>query len=248
MSHDMGAMQGGRAPVGTRDPDAYSDGLTLGHMNGMDMADDAVRIYVLGDRVEQFHGRHGSGQAVDAQGSIGGDLNRLWWKVDGEREAGRLGATRAEALWDRPVATYWSLQAGVRHDLGDGPSRNWTAIGFQGLAPYWFDVEGTAYVGPGGRTALRLKAEYDLRVAQRLVLQPDVEVQLYGKRDPDRKIGAGLSDLDVGLRLRYEITRQFAPYVGVTWNRQFGATAGYARSEGTPVQQTRVVAGVRIWF
>ncbi len=249
---DMGAMmksmQGGPPPTDARDPDAYADGLENGHMRGMDMADDAAHVHVLLDRVEQFHSSRGNGQAVDAQAWVGGDLDKLWLKIDGERSNRRLGATRTEALWNRAIATYWGLQAGVRHDFGDGPGRTWASFGFQGLSPYWFDIQATGYVGQNGRTALRFEGEYDLLLTQRLVLQPDVKVSLYGKNDPDREIGAGLSDIDAGLRLRYEFSRKFAPYIGVVWNRKFANTARYARDAGNPVQETRVVAGVRIWF
>ncbi len=244
----MKSMQGGPSPADARDPDVYAEGLENGHMPGMDMADDAKHVHVLLDRVEQFHSSHGNGQAVDAQAWVGGDLDKLWLKVDGERSNGRLGATRTEALWSHAIATYWGLQAGVRHDFGDGPGRTWASFDFQGLSPYWFDIQATGYVGQNGRTAMRFEGEYDLLLTQRLVLQPDVKVSLYGKNDPYRDIGAGLSDIDAGLRLRYEFSRKFAPYIGVVFNRKFANTARYARDAGNPVQETRVVAGLRIWF
>ena len=244
----MKSMQGGPPPAGAREPDAYADGLSNGHMPGMDMADDANHVHVLLDRVEQFHSSNGNGLAVDAQAWAGGDLDKLWLKVDGERSNSRLGATRTEALWNHAIATYWGLQAGARHDFGDGPGRTWASFGFQGLSPYWFDIQATGYFGQNGRTALRFEGEYDLLLTQRLVLQPDVKVSLYGKNDPDREIGAGLSDIDAGLRLRYEFSRKFAPYIGVVWNRKFANTARYARDAGNPVQETRVVAGLRVWF
>ncbi len=248
MNAMMKSMQGGRAPADARDPDVYAEGLENGHMPGMDMADDATHVHMLFDRVEQFHSNDGNGQAIDAQAWVGGDLDKLWLKVDGERSNGHLGATRTEALWNRAIATYWGMQTGVRHDFGDGPGRTWASFGFQGLSPYWFDIQATGYVGESGRTALRFEGEYDLLLTQRLVLQPDVKVSLYGKNDPDREIGAGLSDIDAGLRLRYEVSRKFAPYIGVVWNRKFANTARYARDSGNPVQETRVVAGLRIWF
>ncbi|MEO8935833.1 MAG: copper resistance protein B, partial [Burkholderiaceae bacterium] len=248
MDSMMKSMQGGSPPADARDPDVYADGLENGHMPGMDMADDAMHVQVLLDRVEQFHSSRGNGQAVDAQAWAGGDIDKFWLKVDGERAGGKLGATRTEALWNHAIATYWGLQTGARHDFGDGPGRNWASFGFQGLAPYWFDVQATAYVGEGGRTALRFEGEYDLRITQRLVLQPDVKVSFYGKNDPQRDIGVGLSDIDAGLRLRYEFSRKFAPYVGVVWNRRFADTARYARESGNAVRETRAVAGVRIWF
>jgi copper resistance protein B len=169
-------------------------------------------------------------------------------KVDGERSNGRLGATRTEALWNHAIATYWGLQTGVRQDFGDGPGRTWASFGVQGLSPYWFDVQATAYVGEGGRTALRLETEYDLLITQRLILQPDVKFDVYGRDDTRREIGAGLSQIEAGLRLRYEVTRKVAPYVGVVWNRKFGNTARLARQSDTPVQQIEAVAGVHFWF
>lgn len=240
-------MQGGSAPPDARDPD-YSDGVGYGSMQGMDMADDARLLYVLFDNLEYRHGDGGSAQAVAAQAWYGGDRDKLWLKLDGEREGGRLGATRTEALWNRAIATYWGTQLGIRHDLGGGPSRDWAAFGVQGLTPYWFDFEATAYVGQSGRTALRLEAEYEILFSQRLILQPDVEVNLYGKDDPARGIGSGLSNSEAALRLRYEVTRKFAPYVGVVWSRKFGNTADYARIAGHQIQDTQLVAGFRIWF
>ena len=241
-------MQGGSAPPGARDPD-YSDGVDGGAMSGMrGMHGHSVLASVIVDRLEQFHGDHANGQAIDAQAWYGSDLDKLWIKLDGERSDGRLAATRSEVLWNHAFAPYWGWQAGVRHDFGEGPARNWAAFGFQGLSPYWFDVEATAYVGESGRTALRFETEYELLLTQRLILQPDVEVNLYGKNDPARGIGSGLSDIDVGLRLRYEVTRKFAPYVGVVWSRKFGKTADYARADFSQVEDTQLVAGVRFWF
>ncbi|MEO8849291.1 MAG: copper resistance protein B [Casimicrobiaceae bacterium] len=246
---DMGAMnmQGGPPPPDARDPD-YSDGIAHQSMRGMDMNDDASLLYVLFDNLEYRHSGDGNAQAVDAQAWYGGDRNKLWLKLDGERSDGRLGATRTEALWNHAIATYWGSQIGMRHDLGDGPSRNWAAFGVQGLAPYWFDLQATAYLGQSRRTALRVEAEYELLLTQRWILQPDVEINFYGKNDHARGIGSGLSDLDFGLRLRYEITRKLAPYVGVVWNRKFGNTADYARAVGGDNQETQLVAGFRIWF
>ena len=248
MGSMMQSMQGGSAPPGARDPDVYADGLPLGHMPGMDMQDNVIRTRLILDRLEAFRTNDSHGQALDAQGWIGGDIDKLWLKIDGERTAGKLGATRTEALWHHAIGTYWGLQSGVRHDFGDGPGRTWAALGVQGLAPYWFDVQATAYIGQGGRTALRFEPEYDLLLTQRLILQPNAKVNLYGKKDPDRGIGSGLSDMEAGLRLRYEFSRKFAPYVGVVYNRKFGYTAQYAQQAGKSASETRFVGGVRIWF
>lgn len=243
----MGAMQGGAAPTDARSPD-YSDGYGHSTMPGMDMADSASVGMLLVDQLEAFHGHDGSGQAWELQGWYGGDADKLWLRSEGERSGGRLEDGDVEALWSHAVAAYWDTTLGVRHDLGDGPSRDWLAAGMQGLAPYWFDVEATLYLGSAGRSAARLRASYDLRFTQRLILQPELEANFYGRRDPARGLGRGLTDVQFGLRLRYEIRREFAPYVGVQFVQRLGATADLARTAGRAVFDRQFVAGLRIWF
>ena len=136
----------------------------------------------------------------------------------------------------------------MRQDSGEGPDRTWAAFGVQGLAPYWFDTEATFYVGQRGRTAARVQFEYEELLTQRLVLQPKFEVNLYGKDDPQRGIGSGLSDAELGVRLRYEVRREFAPYIGVVWRQRFGRTADFARAQGEPADDLQFVVGVRLWF
>ena len=240
-------MQGGAAPADARSPD-YSNGLDHGDMTGMDMLDHASLGMVLIDRLEYFDARDANGAALDAQAWYGDDTNKLRLKVEGERSDGRWQELRTEALWDRPIATYWDSQLGVRHDFGIGPDRTWAAFGVQGLAPYWFEVDAAFYVGQSGRTALRFESEYELLITRRLILQPRVEVNFYGRNDPQRGIGSGLSDAAVGLRLRYEFTRQFAPYVGVEAERRFGSSADYARADGHAAFDPRLIAGFHIWF
>lgn len=156
--------------------------------------------------------------------------------------------TRLCSQVDHTVATFWSTQLGVRADGGEGPHRQWAAFGIQGLAPYWFELEATGYVGPSGRTAARFRAEYELLFTQRLILQPEFEANAYGSSDRARRLGSGLSDTSLGLRLRYEFHRQFAPYVGVVWTRRWGGTADFARNAGQGRFNRQWVAGVRIWF
>lgn len=243
----MGPMQGGNAPADARSPD-YSDGVSYGPMKGMDMNDNAPLGMLLVDQLEAFHGKNGNGQTWEAQGWYGNDTNKLWLRTEGDRSRGKLEDGDVEAFWNRNVATYWSTQLGVRHELGEGPSRNWAAFGIQGLAPYWFELEATGYVGSSGRTAARFRAEYEVLFTQRLILQPEFEINAYGKSDPARRIGSGVSDAQLGLRLRYEIRRQFAPYIGVVWTRRFGATADFARDDHQAIFDRQWVAGVRLWF
>jgi copper resistance protein B len=214
----------------------------------MEMDDTAPIGMVLLDRLE-WRGATGSDAgAWNGHAWYGGDYSKLWFKTEGERVHGRTEDARAELLWDRIVARWWSLQLGVRQDFGSGPPRRWAAIGVQGLAPQWFDIEATFYAGDGGRAAARLQAQYELLFTQRLIFQQELEANLYSKGDPQRSLGPGLSDLELGLRLRYEIRREFAPYFGVAWRRAFGQTADLGRADGDRIGAARVVAGVRVWF
>ncbi|MCE5232035.1 MAG: copper resistance protein B [Mizugakiibacter sp.] len=224
-------------------------GMTHAQMvEAMAMGDDAVHARLLLDQFEHARGDDASAAAWNAQGWIGRDFDKLWFKTEGARRGGQVEDARAELLWDHAFATWWDWQLGARRDFGAGPGRDWIAFGIAGLAPYWFELQATAYVGAQGRAALRFEAEYELLLTQRLVLQPRAELDAYGKADPARGIGAGLSDGEFGLRLRYEIRREFAPYVGYVWTRRFGASAGLARSAGEPATDRQWVAGVRVWF
>ncbi len=199
-------------------------------------------------RLEAWDGDHASGQAWEGSASVGGDIHRLWLRSSGERSSGRTTSSRAELHWSRAVARWWDVVAGVRHDFNPGVSRTRAAFGVQGVAPYMFEVSALAYVGEGGGATVKLEAEYDMRFTNRLVLQPLVEVELNSKDDPERGIGSGLSKAEAGLRLRYEVTRRFAPYLGIAHERGFGRTARHHEDAGEPARDTRLVAGVRIWF
>jgi copper resistance protein B len=214
----------------------------------MEMNDAAALGKLLVDQLEWRDGEGTSGPAWDAQAWYGTDYNKLWFKTEGVRLGGATEDARAELLWDRIFSRWWSAQAGVRRDFGNGPARNWLALGVEGLAPYFFEIEATAYVGDAGRTAARFRAEYELLFTQRLILQPELEVNAYGKDDPERQIGAGVSDLQLGLRLRYEIRRELAPYLGVAWLRRLGSTADLVRASGQDPSVLQVVAGVRFWL
>ncbi len=255
MDHDKIAPAGKPVQSETRDPHAYSGGYTLESgpyaMAGprlLRLGDEKSFGTVLFDNFEAVRSKGTNSQAYDAMAWFGRDYNRLVIKAEGEVAGGKVQEARTEALYSRAFATFWDAQVGLRYDSGLGPGRKWLAFGVQGLAPYWFEVDATAYVGEGGRTALRLGAEYEALITQRLILQPRIEANLYGKSDPVRDIGKGLSDVTAGLRLRYEFSRQFAPYIGVEWSGRFGETADLARAAGERARSTRYVAGVRFWF
>lgn len=207
----------------------------------------SVHSFVLFDQLEW---RMGDSEALnlDAKGWLGGDLNRLWFRGEGGRERGGEGAAEAHALYGRAVRRWWDVVAGVRQDFAPGPARTWLAFGVQGLAPYWFEIEATGYVGAAGRTQARLEVEYELRLTRRLVLQPLVELDFSGKADAARGIGAGLSTTDAGLRLRYEWRRELAPYLGLVWTTKHGGTADLARAAGESTGGAHLAAGLRMWF
>jgi copper resistance protein B len=184
----------------------------------------------------------------DASARYGGDFNKLRIETEGKRSAGVTRESRTELLWDRIVTPWWNLRAGLRHDGGFGPARDWAAFGFAGLAPGFVDVEGALYLGDGGRSAARLSTYHDLRLTQRLLLQPKVELDAYGKKDPERLVGTGLSDISIGLRLRYEVRREIAPYLGLVWTGHVGGSAHLRRTLGESNAELAWAAGIRAWF
>lgn len=191
----------------------------------------------------------GGGYHWDGEAWYGGDLNRVVLKSEGEGgwDDGVEDA-EVQALYSRAVGVYTDLQMGVRHDFEPGPQRTYATVGFETLLPYWFEAEGALFLSDKGELLARLEGTYDFRLAQRLVLQPRAELNFAAEDIRSRGIGAGLSDAEVGLRLRYEIRREFAPYVGVVWSRKVGDTADFARADGEDVDDTRVVVGLRAWF
>lgn len=200
------------------------------------------------NRVEAWDADEVRGEAWEASAWLGTDLNRLWLRSEGERVGGHTESADLEVLYGRSVSAWWDVVGGVRQETRPGPSSTWAAFGVQGLAPYKFEVQATAYVGDGGRVEANVEAEYELLLANRLILQPVVELDVAAKDDVERGVGSGLSKAEAGLRLRYEITRQFAPYVGVVHERAFGRTADLREADGEHVSDTRFVAGVRMWF
>lgn len=215
----------------------------------MQMDDAGTRSMLLIDRLERSASTSGDyATAWEAEGWWGSDVNRLWLKTEGERGGDGTQDGRLEALWSHAWTSFWDWQVGARQDFGQGPNRSWAALGVEGLAPYWFETQATFYVGEQGRTAARFETSYELRFTQRLILQPKLELNLYGKDDPQRGISSGLSDLQAGLRLRYEFSRKFAPYVGVNWTRRFGNHDNVPGALDLHARETTWLAGVRFWF
>jgi copper resistance protein B len=217
-------------------------------VRGHAVHDRSLHYFALFDQLEWQASGETSGLNVDAKGWVGRDRDRLWFRAERNGEDGRVGDAQAHVLYGRQFSRWWDVVAGVRQDVQPGTARTWAAIGVQGLSPYRFEIEATAYVGASGRTQARFEVEYELLVTNRLVLQPQIEAEIVGQSDAARGVGAGLSTTDIGLRLRYEFLREVAPYLGVTWQRKHGTTAEYARESGEAPGGARFVAGLRVWF
>ncbi|ATC84458.1 copper resistance protein B [Pseudoalteromonas sp. SCSIO 43095] len=246
--------QGGSAPKDARDPHAYSAGTTLTEgpyaLEGnerLTLADEHPFYALLGDRLE--YNEQANAGVFDLQAWYGTTFDRLVIKTEGDFSEGSIEENQTDILWGHAVSAYWDTQAGVRLDYNkEGENRQWLAFGLQGLAPYWFELDMTAYVGERGNTAFTLEAEYELLLTQKLIIQPRAEITLYGKNDKQNELGSGLSSSAIGFRVRYEFTRQFAPYIGVEWSNKFGNTADYATSSGQSSNNTAFVAGIKFWF
>lgn len=203
---------------------------------------------VMLERLEYRAGGGNDAYLWDAQGWHGGDTDRIWLKSEGEGEVGgALEHAEVQALWSRAIGPFFDLQLGARYDF-EPRSRAYVAAGVQGLAPYMFEVDAAAFLSHKGDATARIEAEYDQRITQRLILQPRAELELSAQDVPELGIGAGLSSIEAGLRLRYEIAREFAPYVGVGWKRQIGSTADFARADGENADRLHLLLGVRAWF
>lgn len=210
--------------------------------------DGAVNYYVLFDQLEWQDDGLTSGVNWDTKTWVGTDSNRVWIRSEGTSFDGALEDAEAHAFYGRSFARWWDVVAGVRQDVRPGPAQTWAAIGIQGLAPQWFEIEATAYIGESAATAARLEAEYELLLTNRVILQPLIELNLFGKALPERGIGAGLSTVEVGLRLRYEVRREVAPYIGVVWHRKCFGTADQAQAAGDSIGGWSAAAGLRMWF
>lgn len=183
------------------------------------------------------------------QGWYGGDVHRFWWKSEGEGAFGEeIEHAELQLLYSRAVTPYFDLQAGLRQSYLDGQDRTDLVLGVQGLAPYWFEVGAAAFVSTEGDVTARAEAEYDLRLTQKLILQPSAELNFAAQDIPDLDIGAGFTDANAGIRLRYEISRSFAPYVGIEWTSSLGETRDIREALGDDTQSTRAVIGLRALF
>ncbi|BAQ62378.1 Copper resistance protein B [Geminocystis sp. NIES-3708] len=188
----------------------------------------------------------------DVTGWVGGDYQKFVFKTEGDVsfDDGN-GEAELQLLYSKQISPYFDFQAGLRYDqlYGDkGNSRGFAVIGVEGLAPYFFEIDSALFISHQGDISARFKAEYELLLSQRLVLQPKIETNLAIQKVEEFGIGSGINNLELGLRLRYEITREFAPYIGVSWNKLFGNTAKFAEEEGESSDDLKFVTGVRLMF
>lgn len=256
--HDMGAMDSveevGTAPpppVPTDYPaDAFWDASRMA--KARKALSQEGRFYgnaLIADRMEYRASKGRDGYAWQVMGWVGGDIDRLAVETEGEGAFGEaLETGEVRAAWRHALDPWWNFELGARQDFGAGPDRTYGVIGVEGLAPYWFEIGAHAFVSNKGDVHFRLEAEHDMRLTQRLILQPSIEIDAAAQAVPELGIGAGIEKIELGTRLRYEFVREFAPYVGVHWERKLGATARLARAEGESPSSFSAVIGVRAWF
>ena len=259
--HDMSAPETGAeeeigstpapAPPSDHAADALFDPATMAaarkalrHGNG------ALSNSLILFNLAEYQARKGAdGYRWEGEGWFGGDINRLVIKTEGE---GSFGGSTEQAefqiLYGRAISPYFNLDTGIRYDVKPDPSRAYAVIGVEGIAPYWFDVGGQLFLSDKGDVLARFEGSYDQRITQKLILQPRAELNFAAQDVPANGIGSGLSDLELGLRLRYEIKREFAPYIGVEWAKKVGDTARFARAAGEDDDVVNFVAGIRFWF
>jgi copper resistance protein B len=266
--HDMGAHAG--HVMGTASPAPPNapppPGALTGPAHAADQLFGAQTMAEARERIRREHGdmtvgkllvdrleakiRDGrDGYAWEGDGWYGGDIDKLWVKTEGEGTfGGEVESAEVQALWSHAIGPFFDLQAGARYDILPRPDRAHLVVGIQGLVPYWFEVDAALFLSSRGDLTARLEGEYDQRITQRLILQPRVELDLAARDVPELGIGAGLSTAELGLRLRYELKPQFAPYLGIEYERAFGDTADFRRADGEKVGGWSFLLGLRAWF
>jgi copper resistance protein B len=256
-SMNHGSMNHGAAPAQAAPataapalptPTAADRAAAFPDVPGHALHDSDLRAYWLFDRLEYQKADEGTALSWDAEGWIGGDVDRLWLRSQGERTNGHTEQAELQALYGHAVTPWWTLLGGVRQDFKPESPQTWAAFGVQGEPVADLDTEATFYLGENHQTSLRLEGEYDLAITSSLVLQPRMEANFFSRNDPVRQQGSGLSTLEAGLRLRYEIIPEVAPYIGVNWTKSYGRTLDYAREEGDDAEEARLVVGVRLWY
>jgi len=216
--------------------------MTLGQTVYAAGADDPLRTMLIVDKLEILNNDENS-RVWEGSFYIGYDIDKLYVYSDGEATKEGLDVSQNELVYSRAIAPFWDIQAGIAYDKNANATKTWGEIAIAGLAPYYFEARAALFFNGDGNFGLRLDAEYEALLTQRLILTPSLEAEFYTKDDPELQLGSGLSSLEAGLRLRYEIVREFAPYIGVTWEKTFGNTNEY-----NPIDETNLLLGIRLWF
>ncbi len=247
-------MQGGSAPVNARDPNANSGGYEYRHMAGWEDTDEITFSKVIADQFEYRNNNNGNGTLRwDMQGWRGTDYQKLWLKFEGEDETSSgTGDLELQTLYSYSIASFWDFQIGARYDRfynsEQSNDRFLAVIGFQGLAPYWFDMEPAVFISDKGDVSARITTTYDLLLTQRLILQPRLEINASASEVTKLGIGKGLNDIQLGMRLRYEFRRELAPYIGISYTKLFGGSKNFATANNESIDNVLLVAGLRFWF
>lgn len=231
--------------AGANEDDLVLARKTLQHHHGGESV-----LFAMADRLE-YQTNEGEALSVwEAQGWYGGDINKIWLKTEGEYEHddNRFEEAEIQVMYSRAISAFWDIQAGLRYDFNPNPSRSFAVLGVQGISPYWFEVDATGFISDEGDVSFRLEVEYELLLTQRLILQPRLELDLALHDNADTGSGSGLNSIDAGFRIRYEISREFAPYIGISWGRTYGETADFRKADGEQTDRLSVVAGLRFWY
>lgn len=217
------------------------------------MKDDQIVVFTLAEQLEYQRDQATNPASWELVGWVGGDINRIWWKSEGAAATSERDADgELQVLYGRLVTPFWDLQVGIRGDavlaMDDRTGRLHGVIGLEGLAPGWFDIDVAAFVSHRGDVSARLEATYDLLVTQRLIVQPRFELDAAVQDVPEFGVGTGLNSIELGVRVRYDIRRKLAPYLGVTWERLLFETRDFARVRGEDASAVAAVAGLRLWY
>ena len=208
--------------------------------------DDDILALIKADRLE--YQSDDSTWLWDMQGWFGGDYQKFWWKTEGQVDDGSANEAELQLLYSRAISPFFDLQFGLRHDFDPEPSRSFVVVGIQGLAPQWIEIDAAAFISEDGDISARFEAEYDLLLTQHLVLQPRFEVDVAFQDVPELALGDGVTSTDLEVRLRYEIRREIAPYLGISWHKSYGGTADFLENAGQDDYSFSVLAGIRLWF
>jgi copper resistance protein B len=219
-------------------------GMLLGSTQGVQAgsADDPLRTMFLMDRFEVLNNDENT-RVWEGSFYIGQDIDKLYLYSEGEATSAGLESSQNELVYSRAISPFWDAQIGLAYDKNADASKTWAEVALSGLAPYYFETRAALLVNGDGNVGLRLDAEYEALFTQQLILTPSLEADFYTKDDAEIGIGSGLSNIEAGLRLRYEVKREFAPYIGVTWEKTFGNTRNY-----NPIDETNFLVGIRFWF